>query len=201
MILTILQQYRDIKVLLVYSNRSKSNTIFYQQLKSLQKTYPETLRIEFLYSNQTDIHHKRLGIYLLEKILQQYVTGPVREQLFYLCGPFEYMRMITIVLRNHGVPLAHIRKEIFVIEKTEPKNLPPDRDIHGVTASIGNKMYSFETQFPETILQTAKKWVSLCHIVARPVSAEPVQPPVFPERFGCGKTMYCWMKKLRMEEY
>lgn len=154
---TILQQYQDIKVLLVYSNRSESDTIFYRQLAGLQKIYPDRLQIEFLYSNQTDIHHKRLGIYLLEKILQQYVTGPVQEQLFYLCGPFEYMRMITIVLRNHGVPLAHIRKEIFVIEKAEPKSLPPDRDIHGVTASIGNKMYSFKTQFPETILQTAKK--------------------------------------------
>lgn len=119
--------------------------------------YPVKFRIEFLFSNQTDIHHKRLGIYLLEKLLQLYVAAPIRKQLFYLCGPFEYMRMITIVLRNHGVPFQHIRKEIFIIEKPVIRVLPPDQEMHRVTVTINSKVYVFDSQFPETILQTAKR--------------------------------------------
>jgi ring-1,2-phenylacetyl-CoA epoxidase subunit PaaE len=157
LIQTILQKHPGIQVLLIYSNRSEADTIFYQRLIDLRKAYPEQFKIEFLFSNQTDVHHKRLGIYLLEKFLQQYVVAPVQKQLFYLCGPFEYMRMITIVLRNHGVPFQHIRKEIFVIEKPVMKLLPPDQEMHQVTVTVNNKVYVFNTQFPETILQTAKK--------------------------------------------
>jgi ferredoxin len=77
--------------------------------------------------------------------------------LFYLCGPFEYMRMITIVLRSQGIVVANIRKEIFEIHPPVQKAVPPDQKLHRVHLSLRNKAFSFDTQYPETILQTAKR--------------------------------------------
>ena len=66
------------------------------------------------------------------------------------------MRMITIVLKNNGVVGSHIRKEIFNIEKPRYKPEPPDKGSHTVTVIIQQKEFSFQTQYPGTILQSAK---------------------------------------------
>ena len=157
LIKTLLHNHPSIKIFLVYSNRSPEYTIFYDQLKKLQSKYGERLHIEFLFSNASRIHQKRLGIYLLEKLMTKYMSGPKDKQLCYLCGPFEYMRMITIVLRNNGVPAPNIRKEIFTIEKPQRKQIPPDTVMHAVTAIHKEQTYHFTMQYPQTILQAAKK--------------------------------------------
>jgi ring-1,2-phenylacetyl-CoA epoxidase subunit PaaE len=156
LIKTVLVNHPSIKMILIYSNTSPGHAIFYQQLKDLQNRYYDRLQIEFLFSSEKSVLHKRLGIYLLEKFLKRYITGSLDKQLFYLCGPFEYMRMITIVLRNNGVADNNIRKEIFNIEKPARKAEPSDKDVHGVTLVLGGKEYQFDSQYPQTILQAAK---------------------------------------------
>jgi ferredoxin-NADP reductase len=156
LIKTLLQYYPSKKILLVYSNRSIEYAIFYKELLALQQAHPGKLSIEFLFSNATSVKSRRMGIYVLEKFLEKYITGPLTKQLFYLCGPFEYMRTITIVLKNNGVKAAHIRKETFTIEKPRTKAEPADKELHSVTAIHNNNEYQFDTQYPETILQSAK---------------------------------------------
>ncbi|MEO7531324.1 MAG: ferredoxin--NADP reductase [Sediminibacterium sp.] len=157
LIKSLLHDYPSAKILLVYSNRSVENAIFYHPLKALQAQYSERLHIEFLFSDASRIHQKRLGIYLLEKLILKYMQGPLTKQLFYLCGPFEYMRMIVIVLLNNGVPVSNIRKEIFIIEKSQRKQIPPDTAMHSVSAVLNGNEYHFATQYPQTILHAAKK--------------------------------------------
>jgi ferredoxin-NADP reductase len=156
LIKTVLLYHSSKKVLLVYSNRSIEHAIFYEEIKKLQQTYPAKFKIEFLFSNATSVRHKRLGIYVLEKLLEKYIVGPLDRQLFYLCGPFEYMRTITIVLKNNGVAASHIRKEVFTIEKPKTKPGPPDKELHSIITILGDKEYQFDTQYPQTILQSAK---------------------------------------------
>ncbi len=156
LIKTVLHAHPAIHIVLIYSNHSVEKAIFYQQLNNLQKQFPDRFQIEFLFSNATSVLHKRLGIHLLEKLLHQHVHSSLQRQLFYLCGPFEYMRMITIVLKNNGVTASHIRKEIFIIEKPYYKPEPPDKESHTVSLTILQRDFSFQTQYPDTILQTAK---------------------------------------------
>ena len=153
---TVLHEYGSIDIVLIYSNSSPSQAIFYEQLKELKDQFAERLQIEFLFSSEKNVLHKRLGSYLLEKLLEQYITNPVDKRLFYLCGPFEYMRMITIILRNNGVDPSNIRKEIFNIIKPAIKMEPVDKDVHCVTAVIGGKEFQFNSQYPQTILEAAK---------------------------------------------
>ncbi|MEO8172026.1 MAG: ferredoxin--NADP reductase [Sediminibacterium sp.] len=156
LIKTLLEYHPSKQVLLVYSNRSVEYSIFYEEIKKLQQEYPERFKVEFLFSNAASVINRRLGIYIIEKLLERNITGPLDRQLFYLCGPFEYMRTITIVLKNNGVGASHIRKEIFIIETPRIKAEPPDKKLHSVTAVLNNKEYKFTTQYPQTILQSAR---------------------------------------------
>ena len=156
LISTLLHTHEYVKVLLVYSNVTPETTIFFQKILSLQKEYAQRFTVEFFFSNANDVQHKRLGAFRTEELLQQYVGGEKPAALFYLCGPFEYMRIISIVLLSNAVPKTNIRKENFTIVTPAVKPLPPDTEEHGVALLSGAQTYHIKTRYPETILQSAK---------------------------------------------
>ena len=151
MIKTVLHAHPSIRVLLLYSTSSPSSTIFQSELQQLQHAFSTRLTVEFLYSNATP--RRRLNVGMIEKVALEFGD----RALYYLCGPVIYMRTISIVLRTEGVPERLIRKEIFHTELPAVKELPPDTLAHRVTAQIGNEQFEFTVQYPETILQAAKK--------------------------------------------
>ncbi len=156
LIKTLLHHYPDKKIVLIYSNPTEKATIFYESLKELQNNFYNRFQIEFLFSDARDLLHRRLSGYLLEQFIDRYADIPINKQLYYLCGPFEYMRMATIVLKNNGFNASQIRKEVFIINKPERKAKPSDKELHTVQLQLQGKEYHFQTQYPETILQTAK---------------------------------------------
>ncbi len=141
---------------LIYSNRSVDDTIFYKELLQLQQQYPGRLHIEFLFSDILDVKKSRLSNWLLLQLLKQLVTIPVQDCFFYLCGPFEYMQMITITLLTEGVPAGNIKKENFSTLKPVKKPKPPDTDPHTVDIHIHEQTYQVEVQYPHSILAAAR---------------------------------------------
>jgi ring-1,2-phenylacetyl-CoA epoxidase subunit PaaE len=157
LIKTVLYLHPHIRVILIYSNRSVATTIFYKELKLLSTLFAGRFIIEFLFSSAVNLERARLSKWLLGKLLKEYSRAPRAETLFYTCGPFDYMRMVTIELLESRVPLQHIKKENFTPLKIESKTLPPDTHTHGVEIQLQQKIYQLETQYPQTILQAAKK--------------------------------------------
>lgn len=154
---TVLQLYPKISVVLIYSNRSKEEAIFYDSIQQLKKQYPLRLEIVWLFSNASDYTQARLSNWLLSELLKNHTAAPPEKCLFYLCGPFAYMRMITITLLSAGIKAANIRKEEFVIITPNIPTLPPDITPHKVTLTLDKKEYEFTSEYPQTILQSAKK--------------------------------------------
>lgn len=149
------QQWNDISATLVYSNRNKEDIIFFEQLTELEEQYGQRFRIEWLFSNSTDIHKARLSNYVLNLLLKKYQAAP-HETLFYMCGPFDYMLMIRITLLSYGVPDVHIYKEQFSTLPRLIKPVPPDTGKHTATIHIGGNVYVIPVQYPSTILAAAK---------------------------------------------
>ena len=143
-------------VVLIYSNRKESDTIFYEQLQALQKKHPQQLQIYFLFSSYNDVYRSRLSNWLLQHLLKQYLLIEKQHALFYLCGPFQYMQMINITLLNEGVPPSHIRKENFDISPRIEKPVPPDKNAHTIIIHFKNKIHRLTVQYPNTILAAAK---------------------------------------------
>lgn len=145
-----------VKLILLYSNRSKQQTVFHDELVRLQEEHADRLTIHFFFSSNMDLHRARMGRLALENILGSTMKDPVRT-LFFLCGPHIYMQNITITLLTEGVPDDNIRREIFFDPLPPIANIPPDMDMHTVNVHYEGKLYSLKVQFPKSILQTAKE--------------------------------------------
>lgn len=144
------------KVILIYSNRSQADTIFYRQLKQLQEQFPNRFTCHFLFSNHTNVLQARLSNWLLTQLMESYLEVPPVEALFYLCGPFSYMQAVTITLLVNGVPAENIKKENFDTSPRKVHPVPPDINPHQVTVHFHQQQYTLHVQYPHTILQVAK---------------------------------------------
>ncbi|MEO6723423.1 MAG: iron-sulfur cluster-binding domain-containing protein [Ferruginibacter sp.] len=143
------------KIVLIYSNRTEADALFYDDLKLLREQHQERFTIRFLFSSILNVYHSRLSNWLLRQLLDQYLIVDEKEALFYICGPFDYMLMVEITLLNR-VPRQNIFKENFSSLPRLITPRPPDTDAHKVTIHFGNQSYQLTVQYPQTILATAK---------------------------------------------
>ncbi|RYD74405.1 MAG: ferredoxin--NADP reductase [Sphingobacteriales bacterium] len=157
MIKTLLHSHPHISVVLIYSNRSVENCIYHDELENLAEKYQNNLKIEFLYSNLDDINRARLHRELLITFLTKYAVAEAEKTLAYTCGPIDYMRMCTYAFRLKGIPFDNIKQENFVPNKPFLLPQPPDKNGHFVHINVGKMKHTIHVQYPETILQAAKK--------------------------------------------
>jgi ring-1,2-phenylacetyl-CoA epoxidase subunit PaaE len=145
------------QVVLIYSNRSRAHTIFYNQLLELKSSFPNRFEIRFLFSELFDVYNSRLGKWLLPQLLEQYRKMDKNDLLFYVCGPWDYMQMVQLTLLSEDIPLHAIHKENFNAVPRLNKPKPPDTEPHQVTIQSGIGQSQFMVQYPDTILSVAKK--------------------------------------------
>ena len=146
-----------LKLVLLYSNHAEKEIIFRNALNKLVAEYPDQFRMEYLLSISPKLERARMSKWLLSVLLQEYREVALHEMLFYLCGPFDYMRMVTIQLLNEGLLPSQIRKENFSIFKPVIRAIPPDMEKRRVEIHIDGRVYHIETQYPDSILAAAKK--------------------------------------------
>ena len=155
---TLLHTQRNKKVVLIYSNRSREDVVFYNELNALAVRFGENFKVEFLYSTSFDLARARLSKALLPVLLAEYAAVPKEKMLFYICGPFAYMRMAILSLEEMGINEEQIKRENFnTNDRVIKKAMPPDIATHTVTIKEGVKEYVFAVQYPHTILQAARK--------------------------------------------
>jgi ring-1,2-phenylacetyl-CoA epoxidase subunit PaaE len=157
LIKTALHSYSWLSVILIYSNRSRENTIFFKQLTGLAAKFKGRFKIDFLFSDSGDLLSARLNNSLLVSFLNRHTAGPFEKVHFFLCGPFEYMDTAMITLLTEGVPLKHIRKENFNSIKPQLLQKPPDIKSHKVFLETGKGVFSMTVQYPDSILTQALK--------------------------------------------
>ncbi len=139
------------RIVLVYSNQSPNDAIFYQQLQILQAAFSERFTIIYLFSNDG----QRLSKPLLQQLLDRFAPTEKNKTLFYTCGPELYMEIIQIVLLTEGVPRQNIRKENFDSRPRIYKPLPPDTDPHWIELSTDTSTHKFIAAHPNSILDAA----------------------------------------------
>ncbi len=154
----VLYSFPHISAVLIYSNKSPAKTIFRKPLQLLAKQFSNRFQLQFLFSNVKDISKGRLHKDFFNSLLNHYSLAAYKETLFYICGPQSYMRMCTYTLQEADVPKQNIKKEDFAIQRLVPATaMPPDKEPHHVTIKFGGKQYRFQSQYPKSILQTAKE--------------------------------------------
>lgn len=143
-------------ILLMYSNRSRSQTIFLEEIEELKRRHTSRLEVLFFFSDDQNLHRARMSRLVLEQVIAQRQMVPART-LFFMCGPHVYMQNIAITLLTEGVPEEAIRREIFFNPLPPAIELPADAEPHQVNITYEGKKYALRVQYPKSILQTAKE--------------------------------------------
>ena len=154
---TVIHLCPDISVFLIYSNKSAETTAFYKELQLMAGQHADRLHIDFLFSSESDLRKARMNRDLLLEFLK--INRFDREKtLFYTCGPEPYMRMIIFHLVEEGFNINQIKKEDFNPgNKKITGRMPPDKNNYRVELQMNGVKYAFPVQYPDTILQAAKK--------------------------------------------
>lgn len=154
-------------VTLIYSNRSIDSTLFFDQLNALRDKYAHRFVIEYLFSTDKNLARARLNKERIVELLNADRKFTIDRLLFYVCGPFDYMRMVKIALLEMGMHSSQVRMEDFDPMPPNAGPEPPDKDSHLVSIQIDDQRFQFYSQYPDTILQSARR-----NMIALPYSCE-----------------------------
>lgn len=154
-ILKRLLKLHDSRVVLIYSNRTEAQTLFYDELQELHQAYSDRFQLHLLFSYKLDLYHSRLSSWLLQQLLDRYLKVDSENALVYVCGPLDYMRMVNITLTGR-IPKGNIYKENFSTEPRKVTLVPDDTSARQVTINTRGETHVLQVQYPQTILAAAK---------------------------------------------
>lgn len=151
------------KIVLIYSNRSQQDTLFWSELTDLQQQYPSQLFIEFLFSNSKYLQKARLNREVLQHLVVTHHSYQNKDAIFYTCGPTDYMLMCKIVLLGMGFLAEQIKKETFVLPQDEAddddetllEEQEIDKSTYDVWLHYKGKRHQLEVAYPVSILDAA----------------------------------------------
>lgn len=139
------------KLHLIYSNRNANDILFKTELDKLQSQHPERLNITYLLSDDA----RRLNNVMAEQLVKQQARFDLQQAQFYLCGPFDYMRMVRLTLIYMGLPADNIRKENFVIETVAVSSTKTGFAPRKVRIVFGGETHDIVAGENQSILQAA----------------------------------------------
>lgn len=151
MLKTSLKQDPLSRVVLLYSSRSRADTIFFGQLEQLEAQYPHQLIVCHLWSSEG----QRLNNFVLEQLLRQYLRHAPERALFYLCGPPDLMRTAQITLKFMGFEREQIKKEHFVIDEPPASTVPTLPTAAELTLHFKNQTHQISIAPHQTVLDAA----------------------------------------------
>lgn len=148
-------------IILTYSNRSVTSTLFYEELKDWETRYPERLKILFLFSESQNLMMARLNSMLIQDIVHKHLAFNKEDALFYTCGPMNYMDVCRMTLLGIGFDKAQVRRETFFIEEDEgdedddTEKLVKDTNTYKVKIDLHGNIHEIEVPYYKTILDVA----------------------------------------------
>ncbi|MCB4798344.1 ferredoxin--NADP reductase [Neotamlana laminarinivorans] len=145
------------KIVLVYGNKTTSDTMFLNELLELQNQYSERFSIQFVFSQQdeTDAVFGRI-----EKSTINYVVKNkykhIEPNAYYICGPEGMIHTVKDVLTEHGVSEDLIHFELFKASKIETEAAAPvTQGKSKITVTVDDESTTFEMDAKQTILEAA----------------------------------------------
>ncbi|OCX52396.1 hypothetical protein BEL04_13085 [Mucilaginibacter sp. PPCGB 2223] len=142
------------RITLIYSSRNAATTLFYNELNRMMTDHPERLKVIYLFSD-AGLDRKRLNNELVITLVNQHLNHSKRGAVFFICGPFVYMRMVRLTLIYMGFEADQIRKENFVLETVsvpaDVKSFPP----RTIKLRFKHTEYDLAVGENQTILQAA----------------------------------------------
>lgn len=158
---TALITERQSRIVLIYSNKSQSSTLFFAELNDWQQRYPERFKLIFLFSDAKRLQFARLNGFLIQDLVAANLEYDQSDALCYTCGPIDYMVMCRISLLAMGYRLDQIKKETYFIPEDEAddddmtEKEVRDKNTYTVVLDFEDNIYQLEVPYYKRILQVA----------------------------------------------
>ncbi|PWK70028.1 ring-1,2-phenylacetyl-CoA epoxidase subunit PaaE [Mucilaginibacter oryzae] len=147
----ILARDGESKLTLIYSNQNAGSVLFKDELDKLAAGHPDRLNIIHLLSSEAN----RLNNDKVEKLVKQHARFNLDNAVFYLCGPFPYIRMIRFDLVYMGIEKDRIRRENFVLETVPVTGVVASFPPRNIKIQYRNELHDIVVGENQSILQAA----------------------------------------------
>ena len=136
---------------LVYGNKTPEETMFYQELKALEKEFAERLSITWVYSrsDETGAFFGRID----QDVVKNYLNNETEKvSSYFLCGPEQMIDTTAELLKEKGVDPSVILYELFL---TGAPNIIASGDKNELTIICDDVSHTLENKEGKTILEAA----------------------------------------------
>lgn len=142
---------------LVYGNKSPEETLFKEELTTLEHQYVGRFFVHYIYS-QAKVEGSVFG--RIEKSTVNFILKNKHKELefskFYLCGPEEMINLVSNTLKEQNVPEKNIKFELFTASGTE-KQIQTGDGHTKITVLLDDEETTFEMSAKQTLLEAALK--------------------------------------------
>lgn len=119
LIKSTLEEHPESNFLLIYGNKTKEETMFYEDILKLSEEYPERFAVEFIFSRKEEPNSRfgRIDRSIVNYFLNNKYKNVTHES-YYLCGPEEMINTISETLAHNGISEDKIHHELFTTSDT-----------------------------------------------------------------------------------
>jgi len=156
---TILKYEPLSRIIFINSNKNKHTTFYWREMNEFALQYGERFKLFNVFSDaqmEAGASPKRLHIALLQMLIYKNILLEKSAAEFYLCGPFEFMRMAKMTMIYMGFNEANIHKETFFSNIGTPvSQLPQYAGTRKVTIIYKGQVIELDVPASKSILRTA----------------------------------------------
>ncbi len=161
-VMSILQSVLESEVnstfVLVYGNKTPTDTIFHEQLHQLQLKYVGRFFVHYVYS-QAKVESELFG--RIDKSNVNFILNNKHKEKefdkFFLCGPEEMINLVSNVLKEHNVAEKNIKFELFSTSVVENASAASHEGHTQITVLVDGDETTFEMSQKQTLLEAALK--------------------------------------------
>lgn len=157
MLKAVLRQTKTSRFILVYGNRSPEDTMFLEDIKTLQNQYPDRLFVQWVYSRAQsgDSLFGRIDSSTVRLILNNKFKEVVFEGI-YLCGPEQMIQTVQNSLLDCGIDKNQIHFELFTTsEDTKSTDVKPaSKGTTRLTVWLDGESHELEIQQNHSVLES-----------------------------------------------
>jgi len=155
---SVLESEPNSSFVLVYGNKSREDTIFYQELHDLHLQFVSRFFVHLVYSqsnNEPELSGR------IQKTTVNYILYDKHKEKefdkFYLCGPEDMINTVSEVLKSHNVKEKNIKFELFSSSSKENEIKESLEGHSKITILVDGEEVSFEMSQKQTVLEAAIK--------------------------------------------
>ncbi|WAC42368.1 ferredoxin--NADP reductase [Pedobacter sp. SL55] len=148
------------KIVLIYSSRSTEETLFLDELKEWQNSYPDRFKLINLFSNSKNLLRARLNGFLVHELIREQLSFNKEDALFYTCGPVDYMDVCRISILGAGYKPHQVKRETFVlpedeIDEDDATEKVVDKNTYSISLIFEGETHHLHVPWPKRILDVA----------------------------------------------